>query len=391
MRTRKAIAISGAAHAGVIVWALIAGLFPPSEPEESLQIASVGIVSSAEFDALVSRTPGPAAPAPEAPAAPAEPETPDAPAPVADTPPPQPRPETPAPPDATPPDPSPDVAQIVTAPPTEAVAETPDAPPPPPDAPDAPPSPSPTPRPAERVAQVPAPAPPPLTETAPTVEAPSEPAPAAEPEEPEEPAEEAAPEETTTAEVTEADVPAAAEEPVVVTSRAPETSKRPGLRPSRPEPVQTAAAETSAPASEPAPAAETASDPTPTFDASAAMAEAMAGGGSAAQEGPQLSDGQREGFRLAVQACWDLGAVSTDTLRTIVEVRFEMRPDGFPVSSSIRVVSSRGGTEVSTQIALDKARQAIIGCARDNGGYDLPAESFDDWKDIIITFDPTRI
>lgn len=393
METRTALALSGTAHAGVIVWALLAGWLAPPEPEESLQIASVGIVSEAEFDALVSRTPGPAAPSPAAPEAPTAPETPDAPTPTEEAPPPAPapRPETPAPP---PPDTMPDVASIVAPPTTEAVTETPDAPPPPPAAEDAPVSPRPRPRPADRVAQIPTPAPPPLVEEAPVVEAPSEPSPEPEPEPEvvEEPPEQAAPEETTTAEVTEADIPAAAEEPTVQTTFAPEASSRPGRRPNRPAPAQTAAAEEapSAPAEAPAPEApSTPAEAAPAIDTSAALAEALGGGGSAAQEGPQLSDGAREGFRLAVQACWDLGAVSTDVLRTIVEVRFDMRQDGFPVSSSIRLESARGGTDASAQIALERARQAILGCARQNGGYDLPAESFADWSDIIITFDPT--
>ncbi|SDY60289.1 Cell division and transport-associated protein TolA [Jannaschia faecimaris] len=384
MEKRTALALSGTAHAGVIVWALLAGFFNPVEDEESLQIASVGIVSTAEFDALVSRTPGPGTPSPDAPTAPEAPTTPDAP--VAETPPPQPpqRPETPAP---TPPDTTPDVAQLVTPPTTEAVTETPDAPPPP-AAEDAPVSTRPTPRQADIVTQRPTPAPPPLVEIAPTVEASSEPSELPEPEAPVEPEEQAAPEETTTAVVTEADEPAAAE----ITSLAPEDSPRPGRRPARPEPTQTAAAatETPAPAQTTEPSSTAPASEPRQVDTSDALREALSGGGSAAQEGPQLTDGQKEGFRLAVQACWDLGAVSTDVTNTIVEVRFQMREDGFPVSSSIRLEGTRGGTDASAQIALERARQAIIGCSRQNGGYDLPAESYDDWKDIIITFDPTR-
>ncbi len=370
MERRGALALSGAAHAGLLVWALIAGWFDTTSDEESLRIASVGIVSEAEFDALVSRTPGPSAPAPEAPAELDAPEVSEPPQPVEEPTPPPPPPEDP--------------------PEAETVAP-PEAPPPPPAAEDAPVADRPSPRAAERIAPIPTPAPPPLVEEAPTLEALSEPSEEPSPDVPEEPQEQTAPEETTTAEVTEADEPAAADLPAIAPSRAPEASERPGRRPDRPAPAEAIAATEPAetpPAPEQAPAVP-ASEPRQ-VDTSDALREALAGGGSAAQEGVQLSDGAREGFRLAVQACWDLGAVSTDVLRTVVEVRFEMREDGFPVSSSIRLEGSRGGDDVSTQVALDRARQAIIGCSRANGGYDLPAESYSDWRDIVITFDPTR-
>ncbi|SEK68756.1 hypothetical protein [Jannaschia helgolandensis] len=389
MERRTAVALSGTAHAGLIVWAMVAGLFNPVE-DDQLQIAAVSVISSAEFDALVSAAPAPAAPAPAAPAAPEQPETSQAPTPTEEAPPPEPAP-TPVTPTPTQPDDTPDVAELV-LPQTEVTQDAPNAPTPPADAPDAAPGPRPTPRAAERVSPTPAPAPPPLTETAPTVEAP--PAPSdVKPEEPVEPAETpTAPEESAPRIITEADIPAAAEQP----SNAPETSSRPPSRPARP---QVAVAETPAAPARPAAPAEprptetaTAAEEPRTFDTSAALAEALGGGtpASPGDPGPQLSPGQEEGFRLAVQSCWDLGAVSTDVMRTVMTVSFEMRPDGFPISSTIRVKNASGGTAASQQIALERAKTAIIQCSVKNQGYDLPEESYAQWKNITITFDPTQ-
>ncbi len=383
MELRTAVAISGTAHAGFLAWALVAGWLPPVDESEKLQVAAVSIVSSAEFDALVSREPA-AEPTPQTLEAPEIAAPPDAPAPSEDSPPPQ--IAQPAPPAPMPPDTQPDTSQITPLPRAEVVPDVPDAPSQPAEAPDLPESDRPAPRAAPRVADTPAPAPPPAAEVAPTVEAP--PAPSAEPEEPVEPAEEpAAPEEAAPIIVTEADTP----------SSAPERSIRPSRRPER----QVAAVQTTEPTEEPeepsappaAAAEEEAPAEEPAEDALAgAIAEAVAEATeapSSAPTGPPLTQGERDGLRLAVSSCWNLGGLSTEAMRTTVTIALEMNRDGTPLTNSIRLIAFDGGSEAAARQAFEAGRRAIIRCARD--GYDLPDEKFEQWREIEMTFNPDQM
>ncbi|CUH39785.1 hypothetical protein JSE7799_02513 [Jannaschia seosinensis] len=391
METRTAVAISGTAHAGLLGWALISGLFAPVPPEDSIEIAAVSVISSAEFDAMIAAAPADVPPAPVAPEAPATPDAP-APAPAEETPPPQSvaRPETPAP---SAPDAQPDFSQIAPPPQADVAADTPDAPAPPAapaDDPTAELSDRPAPRPADIVSTRPSPAPPPMVDTAPTVEAPPTPEPAEE--EPAEPSEApAAPEETAPIIVTEADTP----------GRAPESSTRPSRRPNRPTPVAAEEAPSEAP-EEPEPpqqvAAAQQSEPsepvedTPAaIDTSAALAEARGGGtpAPAAPAGPPLTQGERDGLRVAVSRCWNVFSLSTEALRTTVTIYMQMDPNGVPNPNTLRLVGFEGGSQAAAQQAFEVGRRAIFRCGRD--GFDLPPEKYEQWKEIEMSFDPSQM
>ena len=189
-----------------------------------------------------------------------------------------------------------------------------------------------------------------------------------------EPQEATAPEEAATEIVTEAEQPAAA----------PETSLRPPpRRPTRPA-VQ--AAETSEPAAE-----LVAQEQSGSSAVGDALAEAL---GQAAEtpslpSGPPLSVGEKDALRVAVQACWNVGSLSSLALETIVVVAVSMTQDGKPVVSSIRQVGSEGGTSASVKQAFETARRAIIRCGA--RGFQLPSDKYDQWKDIEMTFNPERM
>ncbi|QRZ13550.1 cell envelope integrity protein TolA [Paracoccus methylovorus] len=123
----------------------------------------------------------------------------------------------------------------------------------------------------------------------------------------------------------------------------------------------------------------------------AALKEAMedqgsggSGGGGAAASGPPLSQGEKDGFRVAVEQCWNRGSLSTEASRTTVSVRFSMAPDGTVEKSSLRMIGHEGGSDAAAKQAYEAARRAILMCER--GGYDLPAEKYNRWKDVIIDF-----
>ena len=377
MQMREGLIVSGTVHGLFVLWALVGAWLQPSPPEVPFAVTEVSVMTNAEFDALVSDAPSAQAPTPPAPVSPTF-ETPEITTPQIEI---TPRPVTPTPQPAPEAPPPPDVAILTPPPRTEVQPETPQAPEPPapppsdPDAPisDAPP----TPRAAPRVA--PTPAPPSLAETAPVVEAAPTPS-----EQSDAPPEEAAPEpvappEATTRIVTEADIP----------SRAPEVSLRPQRKPSRP----VAVAETpvvEAPVDE-APLEEAEQAPTPEPDTSSGIAGAIAElqqSPAAAPSGPPLSGGERDGFRVAVQTCWnvDPGAVWAQTAVTIA---FALNPDGTPVASSLRMAGFQGGSEATARQAFEAGRRAILRCGA--RGFDLPQEKYDHWQEVEMTFDPSSM
>ncbi|MEO0665673.1 MAG: energy transducer TonB, partial [Pseudomonadota bacterium] len=60
-----------------------------------------------------------------------------------------------------------------------------------------------------------------------------------------------------------------------------------------------------------------------------------------------------------------------------------------PVTNSIRLVSSSGGSAQAAQQAFEAGRRAIIRCGVD--GFDLPPEKYEQWKEIEITFNPEQM
>ena len=190
-----------------------------------------------------------------------------------------------------------------------------------------------------------------------------------------------APPEASTEIVTEA------EEPVEDPSLAPATSSRPKTRPSRPAPVETAEPET--PVETPTEA------PTPANNAAAvaaAVADQVAGGetDTPAQdvpEGPPLTRGEKDGLRVAVSRCWNLGSSSTDAMSTTVVVMVAMSRDGRP--ENIRMDSWEGPSEAAANTAFQAARRAIIRCGAN--GFDLPAGKYGQWQDIEMTFNPENM
>ena len=384
--------ISGIAHAGVILWVVLGDWLFRADTLPEIEVAEVSLMSSAEFDAMMAAAPPPAA-EPVEPAA--EPEVVEPPEPVQPEEPPPPPAEEP-PPVAPPEEPLPEelpqeaVPQPIETPdPVAPIAET-EQPIPVPlsDV-------KPRPRPVDRVAATPV-----ESVDAPEVadqvieevaEAPTEESVIVEEEQ-----EAAAPEEATTQIVTEA---------VETEEDAPQLEMTSSLRPrSRParvaeEPVEeevAAAAETvEEPAEEPA---EDVAEDAATEDAvAAALAEALAEEAAteeaAASEtasdlpvGPPMTAGEQDALRVAVQQCWNVGALSMEALRTTVTVAVSVGQDGVPDAGSITLIDSNGESDTATRQAFEAARRAIIRCGA--RGFPLPPEKFEQWKNMELVFDP---
>lgn len=354
--------ISAVGHVGLIGWLLL-GWGLNSEPLP-FEVTQVSVVSGEEYAALVAATsPDPDSFDPARPVVPTEDAPPAAPedappAPVLDTPDPVTPPAEDLPPPEAPPLP-PEPAEV-----TDTVETLPA---PPVGEPDLPATDTPQEAQADRITSTPTAPPPPDVDTAAVVQEQS--APDAAPEAPvvEEPTQEAAPEDTATAIVEEDATP----------SGAVETSLRPAARPARPV--------------APAPAPETPETTTASTDATdpavAAALEAATTAATSANvpEGPPMTGSERDGFRVAVNACWnvDPGSVAA---RVTVEVGFSLDQNG-RVTGDVRLLSSDGDSS-ATETAFQAARRAILRCQTQDG-YDLPADKYGQWKDVIITFDPS--
>lgn len=375
---------SGIGHAAVILWVLVGGIFsrPPDAP--AMAVTEVSLVSSAQFDAMLA-------------AAPARPQT-EAPAPVT----PAPDAEVQAPPGAAP------VVRSVVPPRRPESLDVAEAPPEVPDAPEpaAEPAPAPDPLPVTpRVEEQPVVLPQPVEVARPNPAPRVAPTPAETPEPDAEVAEVATPEVTPDAaapevvkEETRRAAPEAASTEIVTEETqtsdtlalAPASSPRPRTRPEAPAPVRTTSAQ-----STPDPA------PDQVESADDAMAEAIAGAVSAAvasssraetppaPAGPPLTAGEKDALRVAVQRCWNVGALSSDALLVTVTVSVGVAQTGIPDAGSIRMLGYEGGSEAGARQAYEAARRAIIRCGAT--GFDLPPEKYDQWRTIEMVFNPERM
>lgn len=376
MRATAGTYVSAAGHVGLIGWLLFGGVLN-SEPLP-FEIAEVSVVSGEEYARLVAATtpqPGTAEPT-----APPVPEVDDAPAPATstdDAPAPAPVPPEPVAPPAedTPPDAPETPAQAPDT--TDNLPELPAQPETPPQgAPDLPPSEAQQERQADRVAPTPV-APPPDDVAIADIDTESAAPDASEPADVvEEQVEETAQEETATAIVPEDLEP----------SGAVETSLRPTARPNRPapQPAPETPAETTTASSdnvEP-PAEDTAVD-----DAVAAALESASDAAAPdVPQGPPMTGSEREGFRVAVNRCWNVDPGSVAARVTIV-VSFDLDQTG-KVQGDVRQISADGGDAGAVRTAFQAARRAILRCQNPNG-YQLPADKYEQWKEVEITFDPS--
>ena len=371
----KATTISAVGHLGVILWAVLGGwLFAPKDMPP-MEVASVSLMSEGEYQAMMA-----SAPKPDPAVQPAEtPPVIQPPEPVDTA-----LPEPQAPAEPTPVEEvlpaevpvAPEVQPVAVPEPAPKVAEE-EQPIPVPESTIAP-----KPRPAQRITDVPVDSPqdtPEVAETAtPEVSDQAEPdAPVIETTEPA-----AAPEESAamvSPDATESDAP----------ELAPTASLRPQSRPERQVQVEDA----------PQPEAQATENTATQADAeaeaiAAALAEAAATDSSSADtglpEGPPMTAGERDGVRVAINSCWNIGSLSSAAQRVKLVMRVEMNEDGTPIGPSIQMTSFEGGDDAAAQQAFEAAKRAVVRGVRGCGGkpgYELDPEKYGQWNVMNLTFD----
>lgn len=377
----KGLLISGLGHLGLVLWALLGGWFTWTDETPPIQVAQVSLISTSQFDAMISAAPkvDDTAPAPELqPPATNTPKPKPKPAPAEPAPDPAPAPEVPAP-DAPAPD----------APVEPPVAPPSDTPQP---IPVAPSDIAPAPSAAERIAstQVEATDEPNTADEA-TPPKSDTPSPDSQPV-PDQPA--ASPEKTVTA-VTPDAKPTEVEAPQL----APTSSPRP---PARPKSIDTPPEETKQPDPEPTP------DPAPTDTSAAdqaaidaALADATApdstattpepsqsGSGGVGDQplGAALSSGEVDNVRRAIEPFWNIGSLSTSAARVIVTMRIQVTQD--QKIASVDLVDFEGGSAADAQLAFEAAKRAVIRGA--SKGLGLPPDKYETWKSMLFTFDTSQ-
>ncbi|KGB80420.1 energy transducer TonB, partial [Rhodovulum sp. NI22] len=149
----------------------------------------------------------------------------------------------------------------------------------------------------------------------------------------------------------------------------------------------------------PAPAKPAPAPVAPPPDVSAAVNDALAealGGGAAettgngaAAVGPPMTQGEKDALRIAVGACWNVGSLSSEAMRTTVVVALSMAEDAKPKIDTISMKSFSGGSEAAARQTYESARRAIIRCGAT--GFDLPKEKYGQWRNIEMTFNPENM
>ena len=95
------------------------------------------------------------------------------------------------------------------------------------------------------------------------------------------------------------------------------------------------------------------------------------------------------GMQLAIAECWNLGALSSAALSTIVVVEMELTLDGKPVPNSIKMLGYSGEDERSAAVAFEAAVNAITGCGAQ--GFELPKDQYANWRRVELTFNPEKM
>lgn len=191
----------------------------------------------------------------------------------------------------------------------------------------------------------------------------------------------------------EASAPEAASREIVteaeeMPSFAPQQSARPPKRPAAPPQPEVPAPEPE-PLPEPKPEVDPTPEPTRRAETEAAVAAALADAiGETAPTGPPLTQTEEDTLRVAVQKCWvvDIGSPAANV--TVV-LGMQMTPEGKVKPGSLRLVSSQGGADSAAKTAFQAARRAVLRCQK--GGYNLPTEKYEHWREIEMTFNPEKM
>src|SRR5690606_11549174 len=105
-------------------------------------------------------------------------------------------------------------------------------------------------------------------------------------------------------------------------------------------------------------------------------------GGDRTTTGEKLTQSEMDALRGQIQRCWNVPAGAADAENLKVSLKFRLDPSGAVEGNP--VIIDGGGSGIA-RAAAESARRAILQCAP----YNLPAEKYSAWADVIVHFDPT--
>ncbi len=99
----------------------------------------------------------------------------------------------------------------------------------------------------------------------------------------------------------------------------------------------------------------------------------------------KLSQSEMDALRGQVQRCWNIPAGAADAENLRVSVQFKLDRSG-ALEGSPEIISGGGSSGVE-RASAEAARRAVARCAP----YNLPADKYDAWADVIVNFDPSEM
>ncbi|MEM1376742.1 MAG: TonB C-terminal domain-containing protein [Pseudomonadota bacterium] len=108
-------------------------------------------------------------------------------------------------------------------------------------------------------------------------------------------------------------------------------------------------------------------------------------GGERTTGGTTLTLSEMDSLRGQIQACWNPPAGVLDAGDLRVSVRFALDQSG-KLQGRPRVTASSGNRQ-----ADESAIRAVQRCNVQNNGFQLPADKYAAWRDVVVNFDPSEM
>lgn len=102
--------------------------------------------------------------------------------------------------------------------------------------------------------------------------------------------------------------------------------------------------------------------------------------------GPPLTAGEREGLIFAIQDCWNVPVAIKDAADLKVTLKISLNREG-RLQGNPELISPSSVDDPSVRQAFESGRRALFRCQP----YKLPADKFETWKEIEITFNPQQM
>ena len=113
--------------------------------------------------------------------------------------------------------------------------------------------------------------------------------------------------------------------------------------------------------------------------------EKAALGGKKTTGGSKLSMSEMDALRGMIEKCWSPPTGINDAGGLKITIKMNLNEAG-EIDGSPKVVAGGGGSGIE-RAAAEAARRAVLKCAP----YNLPADKYDAWSEVVVNFDPSQM